>query len=761
MVGLVITPSNSTLYVGTNMFGTNTIVRSATQTIVNSNAPFGAGIEIGTDPATLPNFSFGGYISSVAMFNNSLSALRWKTSLTPASPTGWWGRPLLSPTPRYELQLLAGSSGSSGGALTVTASGFGTQPCGGYWQVWNPGTASWVLATNPYGFSGGTNAPLVNTLQVGTLTITNFQAFNAGSYRLVITNAAGLTPASGAAISTVVSVSAYTSPAGSYAAVAGSAGYGAVALWPLNETVDPSPGGAVAYDIIGGFNGTYGTNANNGGGNASNSFSPALPAGPAAGLTGLPSGGALGPNPSMGRTYVGTTNSPLFPGLTSAGRRPYQLHQHDDCRVDSIPTFTLRTNSLGSCASAAGLLGPPEAPLSATMATRSLVTWATPGTTPPALPPASIPASSPPWACGPWLHWSFQRATPCFILAMPARACRSAVQNVVWPNEPWGKGVSIGDDPGGAATGRAISGAISSVTMFSNSLSAAQIVNLFTAGEGTNVVATPPMIIVNPQSLQLIAGVYASITGTGNGGQNCNGYWQQFDGSAWTNLANGGGISGATNTVSSGLNQVGVLVITNVQAANQGSYRLVFTNSVNPPAVSSTATITVIPSPATNTFAGVALGAGYGAVAYWPLNETVDPSTGLAEAYEVIGGFNGTYATNADNGGGNALNGFTPIAGPAAAGLLGFSAGGAFASVQNMSNTFVSALASPTFPGLNGPAGVAVPNSTNVTIAAWVKPNVYPESGNAPVLLIRSGYLGGTRTDGLRIWGNSLGRGGK
>jgi hypothetical protein len=118
-------------------------------------------------------------------------------------------------------------------------------------------------------------------------------------------------------------------------------------------------------------------------------------------------------------------------------------------------------------------------------------------------------------------------------------------------------------------------------------------------------------------------------------------------------------------------------------------------------------------------------------VALWPLNETGDPSLGTVAAFDVIGGFNGTYAANADTGSGNsaaiAAGYYTgPVAGPAAGGLTGFPGGGALGSAQNVSNTYVSTLASPLFPGLNSSVATALANSTNVTIVAWCNPNVYP-----------------------------------
>ena len=423
-----------------------------------------------------------------------------------------------------------------------------------------------------------------------------------------------------------------------YAAVASSPGYGAVALWPLNETVDPSsPGGAVAYDIIGGFNGTYATNANNGGGNASNHFSAV--AGPAAaGLIGLPAGGALGPNPSMGRTYVGTTNSPLFPGLTSgAGALTNSTNMTIVAWIN--PNIYPENEFAGILCERSGTFGATRSAAFRYYGNTQLshlgYSWNNTSGTATGFDTGLVPP------VGVWsmVALVISESNAVFYLGNASQGLQMAVQNVVWPNEPWGKGVSIGDDPGGAATGRAFSGAISSVTMFSNSLSTAQIVNLFTAGEGS----------------------YAAVAGS----------------------------------------------------------------------------------------------AGYGAVALWPLNETVDPSSpGGAVAYDIIGGFNGTYGTNANNGGGNASNSFSPIAGPAAAGLTGLPSGGALGPNPSMGRTYVGTTNSPLFPGLTSGAG-ALTNSTNMTIVAWINPNIYPENEFAGILCERSGTFGATRSAAFRYYGNT------
>ncbi|HXR06344.1 MAG TPA: beta-galactosidase GalA, partial [Candidatus Acidoferrum sp.] len=245
-------------------------------------------------------------------------------------------------------------------------------------------------------------------------------------------------------------------------------------------------------------------------------------------------------------------------------------------------------------------------------------------------------------------------------------------------------------------------------------------------------------------SEELLAGLTATITSSGTGTPPCSGYWQKNSGSSWTNLNNGGNISGA-RTVALGATQAGTLVISNLGASDAGSYRLVLTNSENGVTLNSATggvvALAVTAAPPANSFAAVALTPGYGAVAFWPLNETNDPSTGTAQAYDIIGGFNGYYGTNADNGGGNAVDAFAPAAGPQPPGCTGFPAGnGALGSVQgSLTNSFVTTRATPAFPAGN----------TNVTLVGWIYPSLGAENSATGLAVMRAGTAGATRTDGL------------
>ncbi len=91
-------------------------------------------------------------------------------------------------------------------------------------------------------------------------------------------------------------------------------------------------------------------------------------------------------------------------------------------------------------------------------------------------------------------------------------------------------------------------------------------------------------------------------------------------------------------------------------------------------------------------------------VAFWLLNETNDPSTGTATAYDHVGGFNGTYGTGAEN----AFNGVT---GPLPSeGYFGFPTNnGALETFDGTANSYVTA----------GTLGLT---ANTLTITAWINP---------------------------------------
>ena len=270
-------------------------------------------------------------------------------------------------------------------------------------------------------------------------------------------------------------------------------------------------------------------------------------------------------------------------------------------------------------------------------------------------------------------------------------------------------------------------GFMSSVAMFSNSLSAAQLENLWIAGVSNGAVPYPFITAQpNPTNIELLSpgGVF-SLSASAFGVQPCSGYWQYNSGSGWVTVSSADVSAPSVNTLLSNTLEVGTLMFTNYQAGDNGSYRLVVSNSnagqlqwVTSSVVSITNfTIT------SGTFAAALTNPALGTMAFWPLNETIDPSTGKTGpaviAYDIIGGFNGVYGTNADNGAGNSFYSLPALAGPGANGYPGLPAQGALGVTNSsvFSNSYVSVAMGPTFPS-NG--GNTVPNTTNATVIAWV-----------------------------------------
>ena len=663
MLAVVITPSNSVLYVG----NTNGL-RSATQTIVNGYEPWGGGLVIGGDPGnSATGRSFGGAISSVAMFSNSLSYAQIAT-LFDAGLANDNQLPFIIQNP-LSSKLLTNFVVNA----TFSAAGYGvTLPNGSYWQrSTTPGV--WVTLFDAA--SGGPanifGSHVTNTGVVSfssTLTVSNVSAADVGSYQLVIANSLGNSVTS--TVATLLLVSA--PPANSFASAVLTPGYGAVAYWPLNETNDPSSGTAEAYDVIGGFNGLYGVNAANGGGNTADGFAPVQ--GPAAaGLTGFSSGGALGSlHNVLPSTYVSTLSGPTFP-----------VNQTNQTIVAWICPNTPQTSHQGVWTIRAA--GETNGLSTGVTSGQLNYNW------------DNNAAATTGFASGlgiPINTWSMAALvitpTNSTLYLGSTNGLQSSTQVITNINEPGGLPIYLGTDPNSLPSD-SFGGAISSVAMFSNSLSYAQIATLYDAGLAND--NQLPFITQNPLSSKLLTNfvVNATFTAAGCGGTLINGsYWQKSTASGvWVTLfdaASGGpaNISGSQITNSSLVSIFSTLTVSNVSSADLGSYQLVITNSLGNSVTSAVATLSLVSAPPASSFASAVLTPGYGAVAYWPLNETNDPSSGTAEAYDIVGGFNGVYGLSAQDGGNNAglpgslaaagleaRNDISPVSGPGAAGFRG------------------------------------------------------------------------------------------
>jgi len=128
--------------------------------------------------------------------------------------------PVITQQPAAAVSLLAGATFSASVAVIGTA----------------PYTYKWYFNNSAQPINGATSA---------TLTIPSVQLANAGTYTVVVANAYGNVTSAQSVLS-VFTPSAYQTSVLSL---------NPLAYWPLNET-----SGTVAYDVVGGYNGTYNGN---------------------------------------------------------------------------------------------------------------------------------------------------------------------------------------------------------------------------------------------------------------------------------------------------------------------------------------------------------------------------------------------------------------------------------------------------------------------------------------------------------------------
>ena len=184
MVAMVITPTNTTLFEA-NVDGLLPTVVLATN---NGVQAFGGALAIGGDPgagATPSTRSFGGSMSSVAIFTNALSAATLQSMFLDGFDLGNTPPPVIVQQPPSANILLYSNVN-----VTLTASGYGAMApggfplAGGYWQKsTTPGF--WTILTsgnNGADIAGGADTTLAGVLQAGALQITNVSTLDVGSY---------------------------------------------------------------------------------------------------------------------------------------------------------------------------------------------------------------------------------------------------------------------------------------------------------------------------------------------------------------------------------------------------------------------------------------------------------------------------------------------------------------------------------------------------------------------------------------------------
>lgn len=241
--------------------------------------------------------------------------------------------------------------------------------------------------------------------------------------------------------------------------------------------------------------------------------------------------------------------------------------------------------------------------------------------------------------------------------------------------------------------------------------------------------AGAPNITTQPSPVTVYAGANVSFTATASGSQPLNYQWRR----GGTNLVNQGNISGSTSSGS----YTSTLTLSNVTFADAfTNYDVVVTNSYGS-VTSIVASLTVLTPNEAVSSRIVALGT----LAFWEFNETNDPALGGATAYDYVGGYNGSYVTNAQNG-----NAKYNIAGPQPPAFLSFTPTNAgLKTTWNATNSFVA------LPGINYAGNSA-------TMVAWINPNSFhKESGILFNTRDAIGPVGGSGTNSCGLGFSGVG----
>jgi hypothetical protein len=214
-----LTPTAVHISVDTSQVGAQTQQASATADFTGaSGVPVTGAVTnwISSNPGVLTVNSNGvitaGNVGS-ATISGTLNGVTGTSALITVSTSG----PVITQEPTPSVTLLAGAT------LTASVANIGTAPFVYYWYT-NIATAPISVSSSP------------------TLTLPNVQAINSGTYTCVVSNQYNTATSSTLSL-TVVTPTTYQGVMVSLKPL----GY-----WPLNES-----SGTTAYDVIGGYNGTY------------------------------------------------------------------------------------------------------------------------------------------------------------------------------------------------------------------------------------------------------------------------------------------------------------------------------------------------------------------------------------------------------------------------------------------------------------------------------------------------------------------------
>ncbi len=525
------------IYVGTTnqgvslaatMIGVGSFTNAAKTWLATSNL-----VEIGNRVSGTGNRALLGTIDDVRLYGSALTLPQIQAVQGVVSP------PIITIQPTASL-VFPGQAPK----LTVTAAG--TLPLSYNW------TRNGTNLVDGGNISGSSS---------NILTITGVSAADVfTNYSVIITNVAG-------AITSSVASIALTSPSDAYeSAVVADAPF---AFYTFSETNDSSTGTAEAYDSISAYNGTYGTTALN----AFNGI-----AGPQATADGLP--GFSDTNTALGTTYLQT------PPTSFVTLPPFNLNNGAGTNVLTITTWV---NPSGPQVHAAAIVFSRSGTTTAGRVYNATnnndgnlklgYNW-------------NNDVNTYSWDSGleatPGI-WSLVALvvtpTNATIYVINTNGLLSSTHIYNHVPQIFEGPTLIGNDSQSANGNRNFNGSIDEVALFGQALSQTQVASLFAAASGITFFA--PTIGGEPvwPSFVLV-GQTASATVSAGGTTPLTYQWQAGLNGNYTNLADGGNLSGSAT---------GTLTITNAQLSNDLDYIVVITNVYGAVTSAPPATLVVTP----------------------------------------------------------------------------------------------------------------------------------------------------------------------
>ena len=558
------------------------------------------------------------------------------------------------------------------------------------------GSPSYHWQTNAVNLADAGN---VSGSGTAVLTVSNVAAANAGNYTVAITNSAGSITSSVAVLSVLPAPTGYANAVFTNRPVA---------FYELNETADPASGGVVAYDYVGGYNGIYGTGVQNGNANNANIAGPT----PSAGFPQFPANNTAAAFGGYGATANQITLPPLNLNANTVTITAWIYPNLGQVQKAGL-VFCRGGNTVAGLDFTSTLLG----------AYYTLgYNW-------------NNDSSTTGWSSGlvpPLGQWSYVALvvtpTNATIYLINANGIASATHVANHPPLAFDGPTLIGDDSADGGNGsRVFGGVIDEVAIFNSALSPLQVQNVY-----DGPAFAPTILSLSPtNNLTLYAGGTINFSVTANGSLPLSYQWRTNG----VKLTDGGNISGSTTPN---------LTLSSVLAGDAANYSVVVTN-YGGSVTSSAVTVSLIQP---SGYASAVLADQ--PVAFYEFNETTDPASGTAIAYDYAGGNNGLYGTLVKNGNAN-----YNIAGPTpSAGFPQFPANNTAAAFTNGNGGSGS--------GLVPPWAVELPpinlNTNTVTFVAWI----YPQGGQATStgLIFARDQAGGKAIQGGFIYGNASGTNG-